>query len=304
MNRDIIKEFDIKYRVNSTTQQTESYIDLRVAIDDVDFDAAHGAYIEDIKLYNQNTFVNPTNVNDGISIFSDLLYSDKKIDKYQLADNDINKLFKKNTDTPQTIENNYKLNDEENDYEPLVAADLTTPGLVSYNFINRTPEDGEGEEVGIVYYYKTDSGTYSGVDYEHRHQNNFYTLTNKTKVYEYKDLQDDAQFKQNFDLSNDIIIISVKIHPHPSDTCQSDYIIKVLYNKLLFKNDIIAAIDEIGSRCVIPMRLIDFFLRMKAFEIAAETGDVEFMCRFMKMFNHARGLNGFIEYAPCGCLRH
>ena len=135
MNRDIIKA-EIEWKENEGETGISPHVNLRVEIDDKDFSADHGAYIEDIKLYNQDTFVNPTNVNDGISFFDNNLYSDKKIDKYQRVDNALNELFTENQTTPLTIEGNYKKVD--GDYKPLEEGDLSIVGLVSYSFDNST----------------------------------------------------------------------------------------------------------------------------------------------------------------------
>lgn len=300
MNRDIIKEFDIKYRVNEITHETEPYINLKVEIDDKDFDAEHGAYIEDIKLYNQDTFVNPTNTKDGVDIFN-AAYNIYKVDDFQRIDNCIDELFIRDEETPQTIVDHYKKVD--GDYVPLEQGDLELLGLVSYTFNNL--DDNNNPK---YYYYNSSYTTYQNkyvaVDYDNRKKEYFYEETIKTKIYDFKDLQNDSSFIQNFNISDDIIIVSVKIHPHPDDECQSDYIIKVIYNKAVFKKDIVMAVGEIADRCVIPMRLIDLFLRYKAFDVAIEVGDVENICRLFKIFKHAKGFNNAIEYAPCGCLKH
>lgn len=289
MNRDIIKEFDIKYRVNGVTNETEPYINLKVEIDDKDFDAEYGAYIEDIKLYNQNTFVNPTNTSAGVSIFGSL-YDENKIDKKQkITVSSVDDFFVADTNPAVVVGHYYKNSDVWTAY-----SDQTG--------VTQTYSLG-------TFYYSTESVKYNTLTFADIttidiSKQAIFIPTNKTKVYEIEDLQADPAFAQNFNISDDIIIVSVKIHPRPDDECQSDYVIKVIYNKAIFKKDIIMAIGEIADRCIIPMRLIDLFLRYKAFDVAIEVGDVEYICRLFKIFKHAKGFNNTIEYAPCGCLKH
>ena len=101
---------------------------------------------------------------------------------------------------------------------------------------------------------------------------------------------------------NDIIIISVKIHSNPDDKCQSDYILKAVYNKRLLLLESMAGVREIADTCTIPRRFIDFILRQKAIDLAQENNDIDLLCKYFKMFSGSIGTNK-IEFAPCGCLR-
>ena len=280
MNRDIITA-DIQWDEN-----TQPYIDLKVAIDDADF--SRNIYIEDIKLYNQNTFVNPTNASGGISIFGSL-YNDKKVDNKKKITGNVDLLFVED-DTPTYTEGHYKKDD--GDY---VAIGVSEEPSTTYSFVNDNK-----------YYYNTSTTeevySYSIITYNDRKKEYFYEVTDKTKIYDYEDLQNDPQFAQNFDISNDIIIISVKIHPNPDDKCESDYILKAIYNKRLLLLESMAGVREINDTCTIPRRFIDFILRQKAIDLAQANNDVDLLCKYFRMFSGSIGTNK-IEFAPCGCLR-
>ena len=282
MNRDIITA-DIDWDEN-----TNPFIDLKVAIDDADFDADHGAYIEDIKLYNQDTFVNPTNTSGGISIFSSL-YDDNKIDKKQkITVSSVDDFFVADTNPAIVVGHYYK-----NSGVWTVYSDQTS--------VSQTYSLG-------TFYYSTENVKYNTLTFADIttidiSKQAIFIDTNKTKVYEIEDLQADPAFAQNFDISNDLIIISVKVHPNPNDECQSDYILKAIYNKRLLLLEAMAGVREIADTCIIPRRFIDFILRQKAIDLAEDNKDVDLLCKYFRMFSNSIGSNN-IEFAPCGCLRH
>ena len=266
MNRDIITA-DIQWK-----EDTTPYIDLKVEIKEDDY--KRNIYIEDIKLYNQNTFVNPTNPNGGISIIN--VPEINKNYWYQKTSNKKDELFEKdNNGIYKKVDGNYVL----------IVGEY---GGQKYSFHNDK------------YYYKNQEDEYELIDFEHNTEQDFYTKN--LIYYEYKDLQNDSPFKQNFDINNDIIIISVKIHPNPDDKCESDYILKAIYNKRLLLLESMAGVREINDTCTIPRRFIDFILRQKAIDLAQANNDVDLLCKYFRMFSGSIGTNK-IEFAPCGCLR-
>ena len=280
MNRDIITA-DIEWGLDGE-YNASPILNLKVEIDDADFNALNGVYIEDIKLYNQNTFVNPTNVNGGISIFDDAIFDNpRKTFWYHKIPNQIDKIFKKD-DTPSIDDGHYMK--ENGDYIQATGTPEET-----FTFITNNP-----------YFYNVSSDTFATVDYTNRDAENFYLQ--KPKAYEYKNLQMDSRFEQNFDISNDIIIISVKIHPNPDDKCESDYILKAVYNKRLLLLESMAGVREINDTCTIPRRFIDFILRQKAIDLAQANNDIDLLCKYFRLFSGSIGTNN-IEFAPCGCLR-
>jgi len=284
MNRDIITA-DIDWK-----EDTTPFIDLKVEIDDDDF--SRNIYIEDIKLYNQNSFVNPTNASGGISIFSDVLYGDKKVDKKKrITVTSVDDFFtadKNEQGEPVAVENHFFKNDN-------VWTKYTTQTGVTQTYNLGT------------FYYSNESAKYNLLEFEDIAtfditKHDIFIETDKTKVYDFKDLQNDSSFTQNFNISNDIIIISVKIHPNPNDKCQSDYILKAVYNKRLLLLESMAGVREINDTCTIPRRFIDFILRQKAIDLAQANNDVDLLCKYFRMFSGSIGTNK-IEFAPCGCLR-
>jgi hypothetical protein len=295
MNRYIIKTDSVEY-----DEQTNSYkLDLDVKIDDVDFD--NGVYIEDIKLYNQNMFVNPTNQSGGISFFDDTLYGEYK-DKYKKVD-----LFK-DIEYPTNITtgffelDNPSVYNDKNHYFLNVGVWTSTLGWQSISSGTYTLKD--------IYYIS--DGEYTKVDIQYINncitnhidvtKIDYFINTNYVRAFFKENIQDEMLFYKNFNINNDIIIISVKIHPNPDDKCQSDYILKAVYNKRLLLLESMAGVREIADTCTIPRRFIDFILRQKAIDLAQENNDIDLLCKYFKMFSGSIGTNK-IEFAPCGCLR-
>ena len=283
MNRDIITA-DIDWK-----EDTTPFIDLKIEIDDEDF--SRNIYIEDIKLYNQDSFVNPTNANGGISIFSDVLYGDKKVDKKKrITVTSVDNFFIADED-PEVVNGHYLKN---NNNEWVVYDSQTMVGVTQTYSLG-------------TFYYSNESTKYNLLNFEDIAtfditKHDIFIETDKTKVYDFKDLQNDSSFVQNFNISNDIIIISVKIHPNPNDKCQSDYILKAVYNKRLLLLESMAGVREINDTCTIPRRFIDFILRQKAIDLAQANNDIDLLCKYFRLFFGSIGTNN-IEFAPCGCLR-
>ena len=286
MNRDIITA-DIEWGLDGE-YNASPILNLKVEIDDADF--SRNVYIEDIKLYNQNTFVNPTNASGGISIINvPVVEGVPMIDNKKKINGNIDLLFVED-DTPTYTTGHYKK--DNGDY---VAVGVSEEPSTTYSFVN---ED--------KYYYNSSTveGIYNYVEitYADRKKEYFYEVTDKIKIYDYENLQNDPLFTQNFDISNDIIIISVKVHPNPDDKCQSDYILRAVYNKRLLLLESMSGVREIADTCTIPRRFIDFILRQKAIDLAQENNDIDLLCKYFKMFSGSIGTNK-IEFAPCGCLR-
>ena len=283
MNRDIITA-DIDWK-----EDTTPFIDLKVEIDDDDF--SRNIYIEDIKLYNQDSFVNPTNASGGISIFSDVLYSDKKVDKKKrITVESVDDFFVADED-PEVVDGHYLKNNSD---EWVVYDSQTMVGVTQTYSLG-------------TFYYSDETYKYNRLLFENIAtfditKHDIFIETDKTKVYDFKDLQNDSSFAQNFNISNDIIIISVKIHPNPDDKCQSDYILKAIYNKRLLLLESMAGVREINDTCTIPRRFIDFILRQKAIDLAQANNDIDLLCKYFRLFSGSIGTNN-IEFAPCGCLR-
>lgn len=283
MNRDIITA-DIDWK-----EDTTPFIDLKVEIDDNDF--SRNIYIEDIKLYNQDSFVNPTNASGGISIFGDVLYGDKKVDKKKrITVTSVDNFFVDDKD-PKVVDGHFIKNNSD---EWVVYDSQTMVGVTQTYSLG-------------TFYYSNESAKYNLLNFEDIAtfditKHDIFIETDKTKVYDFKDLQNDSSFVQNFNISNDIIIISVKIHPNPNDKCQSDYILKAIYNKRLLLLESMAGVREINDTCTIPRRFIDFILRQKAIDLAQANNDIDLLCKYFRLFSGSIGTNN-IEFAPCGCLR-
>ena len=283
MNRDIITA-DIEWGLDGE-YNASPILNLKVEIDDADF--SRNIYIEDIKLYNQNTFVNPTNASGGISIINvPVIDNNPSIDNMKkITVNSVDNFFEEDG---EIIVGHYYKNSQE-------------------VWVERTQEDTTviTETYSLGEYYYSSNYTrllFSDISTFDITKNDIFIRTDKIKIYDYKDLQNDPLFTQNFDISNDIIIISVKVHPNPDDKCQSDYILKAVYNKRLLLLESMAGVREIADTCTIPRRFIDFILRQKAIDLAQENNDIDLLCKYFKMFSGSIGTNK-IEFAPCGCLR-